>query len=415
VQIMSGRRVSLVLCSGTGEPLGTLPAFSVDDPWWPEVLPVVEAAREHFAAEVVVLRLLDVSSDTHNGGAVTYLAELIEGALPDLPLTPPPANAAEEGPLRAGWARPGGVRSTIAWADGALEAIGRRRTGPAIQVKTWNLSSILRLPTDEGDVWCKSVPPFLAHEGTIIALVGADEPALVPSLLASDPATGTVLMSDVPGDDDWGAPEVRLHAMVRSLVGLQVRWIARIGDLLSARLPDWRSPALTHLVQALMSRPAVRMQFTDDELPTLDALTTNLAERLAALDACGIPETLVHGDFHPGNWRSDGRSLVLLDWGDSGVGHPLLDLSAFEEAIPDEVRSRVRATWVDAWRAERPGSDPSRAADLIAPISAMRRAVIYQGFLDGIEPSERPYHATDVRDWLLKALERTDIGGRGGS
>jgi hypothetical protein len=69
-------------------------------------------------------------------------------------------------------------------------------------------SSILRPPTVEGDVWCKSVPPFLAHEGAIIALVGADQPTLVPLLLASDPPTGTVLLGDVPGDDEWGRPKL---------------------------------------------------------------------------------------------------------------------------------------------------------------------------------------------------------------
>ena len=398
------RRVSLVVCSGTGEILGTLPAFTIDDPWWPEVHPVVEAARERFAVEVVVLRLLDVVSDTYNGGDVTYLAELVERPPRDLPLTPAPGDVDEEHPLRAGWARPGGVAATIAWADDALAAIGRPRTGPAVQVKTWNLSSILRLPTAAGDVWCKSVPPFLAHEGTIIALVGADEPALVPTLLASDRATGTALLADASGDDDWDAPEARLLTMVRTLVRLQGRWVDRIDELLTAGLPDWRAHPLTRLVDALLSRPDVRAQLADDELRALGALAAGLPDRLAAIDACGVPETLVHGDFHQGNWRFDGRSLVLLDWGDSGVGHPMLDLSAFEERVPDEARPRVRATWVDAWRAERPGSDPSRAAELIAPIAALRRAVIYQGFLDGIEPSERRYHRSDVPDWLRAAL-----------
>ena len=255
---MSGRRVSLVLCSRTGELLGTLPAFMVDDPWWPEVHSVIDAARERFAVEVVVLRLVDVVSDTYNGGDVTYLAELVEEPPGDLALTPAPATINEEQPLRASWARPGGVAATISWADGALTAIGRPRTGPAMQVKTWNLSSILRLPTVEGDVWCKSVPPFLAHEGAIIALVGADQPTLVPPLLASDPPTGTVLLGDVPGDDEWGAPEARLHLMVRMLVRLQASWIARIDELLAAGLPDWRARSLPGLVEALLSRSEVR-------------------------------------------------------------------------------------------------------------------------------------------------------------
>jgi aminoglycoside/choline kinase family phosphotransferase len=260
------------------------------------------------------------------------------------------------------------------------------------------------LPTDAGDVWCKSVPRFLTHEGTIIAMVGAGEPTLVPPLLASDPASHTVLLADVPGEDDWDAPEGRLLTMVDALVRLQARWIDHVDDLLDPGLPDWRSSSLFRLVEALVSRPDVRAELRADELHRLDALVGRLPDRLAALDACGIPDTLVHGDFHPGNWRSDGRSLVLLDWGDVGVGHPMLDMSSFEGYLSDDVKPRIQQGWIDAWKRERPGADPSRARSLIEPIAALRRAVIYRGFLDGIEPSERRYHEADVRDWLRAAL-----------
>jgi hypothetical protein len=381
-----------------------LPPFEVDDPWWPEAHPVIAGVRERFDVDVLMLRMLNVVSDTFSGGDVTYLAELVGEPPADLPLTPSTGIDVREEPLRAAWARPGGVTATIVWADGELASIGRPRVGSADQIKTWNLSSVLRLPTAAGDVWCKSVPPFLTHEGTIIAMVGADEPALVPSLLASDPTSNTVLLDDVPGEDDWDATEARLLTMVETLVRLQARWATRIDELLDARLPDWRAASLMHLIDALASRSDVRAQLTDDELGDLDTLVGNLPDRFAALEACGIPDSLVHGDFHPGNWRSDGRSLVLLDWGDVGVGHPMLDMSSFEEYVPNESRPRIQQRWIDAWRGERLGADPARAEGLIGPIAALRRAVIYQGFLDRIEPCERPYHESDPRDWLRASL-----------
>jgi hypothetical protein len=399
------RRVRVVLCSRAGDLLGALPGFTISDPWWPEVCPVVDAIRDGFGTDVVVLRLLSAEPDTFNGGAVTYLAELVGDPPRDVTLgRVPPDLAGEDQPLRAAWARPGGIEATIAWADETLAAIGRPRVGRAVQVKSWNLSSILRVPTAAGDVWCKSVPSFLAHEGAILALVAAGEPALVPPLLGRDPTTGTVLLDDVPGEDDWDAPEPRLRTMVRTLVRLQARWADRTEELLSAGLPDWRSQTLPDRVDTLLSRSDVRTQLNGEERSALDAVASGLPHRLTELGDCGLPETLVHGDFHQGNWRFDGSSLVLLDWGDSGVGHPMLDLSAFAERIPDETRAGVRTTWVDAWRAERPDADPARAADVIAPVASLRRAVIYQGFLDGIEPSERHYHRADVPAWLRQAL-----------
>ena len=50
-----------------------------------------------------------------------------------------------------------------------------------------------------------------------------------------------------------------------------------------------------------------------------------LPDRVAAVAACGVPDTLVHGDFHPGNVAGRPDDYVILDWGDSFVGHPLLD------------------------------------------------------------------------------------------
>jgi phosphotransferase family enzyme len=385
--------------------LGALPGFTVDSPWWPDVEPVVETARARFDVDVVVLRLLSTTTESPvMGGEVSYLAEV---------LGDPPAGLAPSGrevagddePLRAPWARPGGVAVTIEWADTALATLGRPRTGPARQIKSWNLSSILLLPTAGGDVWSKTVPPFQGHEGLVLGLIADDEPSLVPPLLAADPASGTVLLGDVAGEDQWDAPEDVLREMVRRWVRTQSRWTGRVDELAAAGLPDWRAPSFPGLVSAMLRRDDVRAGHTAEELKILDDLGVDLPRRLSAIADCGLPETLVHGDFHPGNWRSDATSLVLLDWGDSGIGHPLLDLTAFLPRVPDQLRARVSSTWAEAWRIERPGTDAELAAELIGPVAALRQALIYRVFLDGIEPSERRYHELDVPFWLRRAID----------
>ena len=134
-------------------------------------------------------------------------------------------------------------------------------------------------------------------------------------------------------------------------------------------------------------------------------MVDGLDDRLAAVDRCGLADTLVHGDFHPGNFRGsrdDASSLVLLDWGDSCVGHPLLDEAAFLDRIPTVSVPVVRKPRHAEWRRAVPGSDPARAAVLLSPVAAARQAVIYQEFLDAIEPSERPYHRQDPAEWLAR-------------
>jgi len=120
--------------------------------------------------------------------------------------------------------------------------------------------------------------------------------------------------------------------------------------------------------------------------------------------SAACPDTLVHGGFHPGNLRSDGKGLVLLDWGDNGVGHPLLDRAAFLERIQAEALGPVRDHWDRAWREAVPGCEPERAARLLGPVAAARQAAIFQHFLDKIEPSEHPYHQSDPLEWLRRTV-----------
>ena len=96
------------------------------------------------------------------------------------------------------------------------------------------------------------------------------------------------------------------------------------------------------------------------------------------------------------------HALTLLDWGDCGIGNPLLDQPAFLDRVPPSARATVREHWVAEWRRHRPGSDPAEAGRLVAPVAAARQALIYQHFLDHIEPAERRYHEADVPEWLAR-------------
>ena len=113
----------------------------------------------------------------------------------------------------------------------------------------------------------------------------------------------------------------------------------------------------------------------------------------------------MHGDFHPGNVRSDGRTQTLLDWGDCGIGHPLLDLPAFLDPTPEGEREATRAHWFAAWQGALPGADLARAVRLLGPLAMARKALIYQNFLDGIEAAEHPYHRSDVPDFLHRTAD----------
>ncbi|MEX0853863.1 MAG: aminoglycoside phosphotransferase family protein [Bauldia sp.] len=390
---LPARTARLVLVTPDGVVVGCLPPVEVSTPWWQDIGPVVQAARDRHGIDITVLRLLEAELDRPPGGCVTYLAE-VAGPAPAEPWD----GVLDDHPLRPPYARPGGPAADIRWAEAIIRARGLIPTDRPAQLRSWNLSSIWRLPTDHVPVWLKVVPPFFAHEGKVLAAL-AGEP--VPTLLGND--GGRTLLAEIPGDDLYAAALPQLLAMVALLVGLQRPWLGRVNQLLALGLPDWRAPALRPAIEDVVERSTDALP--KDARQILERFLSDLPRRFAEIAACGIGDTLVHGDFHPGNFRGDWDRLFLLDWGDSGVGHPLLDQPAFLERIGGRESEAVRGQWTRLWLEAAPGSDPARAATLLAPIAAARQAVIYQRFLDSIEPAEHPYHRADPALWLQRTAE----------
>ena len=307
-----------------------------------------------------------------------------------------------EHPLRMHWARTGGPAKLIEWADLRMAELGLRRSGPAEQIRTWNLSTLWRLPTPEGALWLKAVPPFFAHEGKLLkALSESTAGARVPHVLAED--AGRVLRHEIPGKDFYVVDEARALDMVSRLTELQQRWLGKTESLLALGLKDSRAPALSDSIRKLVARKAPTLGV--EERYVLEAFADDLPRRFAEVEHAGLPDGLVHGDFHPGNVRGTDSELRLLDWGDSCVGHPLLDESTFLERIPPESVPHVREHWYALLRRMLPGSRPERAAALLAPVVAADKAVTFQAFLDHIEPSEHGYHRADPATFLAHTVE----------
>ena len=135
----------------------------------------------------------------------------------------PWAGTLDEQPLRLSWAVPGGPDADVAWPRTCSAERGIERRGPAVQVRSWNLSSIWRLPlADAGPAWLKVVPPFFGHEGDVLRRLQAGP---VPRLLGHDGPR--ILMADIEGEDQYDAPLPVLERMVDLLVELQAAVVGR--------------------------------------------------------------------------------------------------------------------------------------------------------------------------------------------
>jgi hypothetical protein len=391
----SFRLATVVLVDGSGNILGRLPPVKLDQPWFQEISQLVYRVKQTYDLDIVILRLLTTNTDHLPEIEVDYLAETA-GDTQGVPLRPWTGEIGND-PLRLPYAKPGGPAEDLAWAGERLAERGFGEITSKRQLRTWNLSSIWRLDTTDGRAWLKSIPPFFSHEGAIIDLL-VDEK--VPALIASDDQR--VLMEDLSGEDCYDATLDQKRHMIGVLVDLQFKYCNRTDELMKAGLPDLRSSVLLEQIQEAIDREIDNLE--EGEQAALTSFVQDLPGRFAQLAECGIPDTLVHGDYHPGNWRGTGMELTMLDWGDCSVGHPLLDMPPLLERA-GEHQTELETHWIDCWQKHLPNSDAENAARLIAPIASARLAALYHHFLDNIEQTERVYHDTDSV-FCLKATVR---------
>lgn len=380
-----GRMVTAVV-THAGACAGIVGPFPVENPWWAQVEPVVRYLEETLGGPALILRLLTAQgSDGARGGHVTYHAEALQ----------PPGDLAscqfadDDHPLRLPWARASGVRELLEWASRHVDLTGR-----PVQHKTWNLSGLFRLPTADGPVWLKAIPGFAAAEPAALAAFAEVDPDLVPTVLASGP--GRLLLADVPGTDCWDPP----GQVVTEAVGRLATAQARIGQPPPA-LPDRRPEALAAAVRGLLDGP-VGTELSTGEL----SAAKGLLGRWEMLADCGLPDTVVHGDFHPGNWRRADGAPVILDFADAHLGNPVLDGLRAIDYLPPGQRRTAAAAWVAAWTTAVPRSRPAEALRIAEPLAHLAYAVRYQEFLDNIEPSEHVYHLGDPAAAIRQALAR---------
>jgi hypothetical protein len=237
----------------------------------------------------------------------------------------------------------------------------------------------------------------------VLRWLAAAAPGTAPALLAADD-TGRILLDHVPGEDRYAADDTERDAIAADHHTLQVRAVDHADALVAAGVPDLRGPGLAAWI---------RDRLAPHELSVVADLLADLDDRLAEVRRCRLPDTLVHGDLHPGNVRGDGRRRTVIDWADSFIGHPAFDILRLTETLVPAAAAPLLDAWAARWRAAVPGSDPRRAVDLLRPVAPLRMAAVYAMFLAGIEPSEHPYHAADVPACLSRAAAEAERGPTG--
>jgi len=293
---------------------------------------------------------------------------------------------------RAPWYLPGWHEAATRWATEQLTGAGMPPTGPAEQLRSWQRSAILRLPTTEGAVYLKAVPPIFAYEPALTAVLAAADPARFPRPVAVDPGRGWLLMRELRGPTlDTRCDDVELwERALATFAEVQIASSAHLPALRAAGAPERPLATLAARLAPLLADPDAGMPaspagLSADERRRLHALAARLEALTRRLAAYDLPATIEHGDFWAGQVVVTGAGFAFLDWSDSSISHPffspLLFLVEIEDFFPrlPGVRERLRDAYLRPWAELLPGRDLVAAFELAQPLAALHHASTYHG------------------------------------
>ena len=214
-------------------------------------------------------------------------------------------------------------------------------------VRPW--STVMRVPTESGDVYFKANAAALQHEAAAVTLIAAHRPDCVPPLLAVDLGRGWMLMADA-GDRlrETVERERDLSCWLDILplyAGLQIDLADHADELAAVGVPDMRLSTLPSSFEKMLDDLGDLPEY---DLRRLEGNVSRVAEMCDELAGYGLPETIQHDDFHDGQvFVCDGR-YQLLDWGDACVSHPFFTLSVTLEGTLawglDDIQGSVDVT-----------------------------------------------------------------------
>jgi hypothetical protein len=229
------------------------------------------------------------------------------------------------------FARPGWLPELGAWAQEQVGPLGLRLTGAFTQLNASPEFSLIRLKTTDSAVWFKATGPPNRHELPVTVCIARLFPGYVPELLGVHASWNGWLTREVPGRTlDHGTEFASWRKAARDLAQLQILSVGRQAELLHGAHMDLRLPRLIEQVDPLIDRMRGLMAAQEKQTPArltdseLTLLGSCLKQACSLLSRLGLPDTLGHLDFNPGNIILSPERCVFLDWAEACLTNPLL-------------------------------------------------------------------------------------------
>jgi hypothetical protein len=280
---------------------------------------------------------------------------------------------------RLGW-----LRELFRWAQEQVASRGVRLTGRFQQLNASPTFSLLRLETGDGAIWFKATGEPNAHELSVTLALSQHFPRHLPQILGVRRDWNGWLSAEAAGTSLDEIAEISAwQRAAEELAKLQIESIGRASELLEdVQLKDLRLAKLADRIDPFVAKMGELMAAQEKPTPAplveseLATLAQGLKESRALLESFGLPDSLGHLDFNPGNILVGEDHCVFLDWAEACVTNPLVTFEYLREHLmrsgTEEPGTRERLTdaYLHPWRSLCSPDDLRRAA-AVSPLVAV--------------------------------------------
>lgn len=323
---------------------------------------------------------------------------------------------------RVPWAEPGWFQSAAAWIVLQLNTLGLIANTSIEQIKTWEISCLLKGSTAGENIYFKAVSTAFGNEASKTYLLAQIYPECMPNLLAVDTEKQWILMQEFAGKHLEKIADISKWEKALSLfASMQIQAIERVDELLEFGFYDRRLDQLISQIEPLFADTCVLLLeqnqgLSEAELETLRCLIPQLKAMCDRLAACGIPQTLVHGDFHCQNVVLTDRGYIYFDWSDAAIAHPFFDiiyfLQEYENKLPKvtDVQVRLRNAYLEPWRVYLPMKRLIHIFEKAQPLTLLSRAIVDYQVIGNMEDEAKQIWQQVIPYWLKKLLQQIQSG-----
>ena len=305
------------------------------------------------------------------------------------------------------WERPDFAAEAEDWARGALRSagLGAVRAFEEVKLRAW--SAVFRATCSHGVAYFKAAGPAGSYEPALVARLAELWPERVPSVIATWPERGWLLVEDggptlreVRSDDSDFSHWERVLPLYAEL---QRESAEHLDTWFAIELPDRRPERLPALVADLASDERA---LTSEERGALRAALSHLPGRLAELAELSLPAAIDHGDLHDANVLVGASGYRFFDWGDSCLTHPFFSLAVTFNALDPDAKARARLAdaYLEPWRAVAPRAVLRAALERALRLGAFTRALDWRAVLEEASPAQRAEWSDHLAAWLRRCL-----------